>query len=265
MGILTLEVHVIGWRSESDRAGNLAKVLIFFSLLSVMRFKNTGTSSSSKSGTLQFAERNCQIEGTALHVQGRQSGWAWGGCGAKLNILRSWEEGGEKVRCWFFPYFTPNTWKKAENVLGIIVRVLSSSVCLLNNCSLEQILKPLKGWKNLFLLSEDIALLCLTLSGWKETPWRDKFEAITLLWGSAQAWDIPRIPQRLPIISFASRGHHFLMLTPLSSLTFPSPFLSPNRIKIKPLKEHFVPLPLKAFLHLPWHSSHNWHPATSPS
>lgn len=29
MGILTLEVHVIGSRSESDRAGSLAKALIF--------------------------------------------------------------------------------------------------------------------------------------------------------------------------------------------------------------------------------------------
>jgi len=39
MGILTLEVHVIGSRSESDRAGNFAKALIFFSLISVMRPK----------------------------------------------------------------------------------------------------------------------------------------------------------------------------------------------------------------------------------
>lgn len=29
MGILTLEVHVIGSRLESDRAGSLAKALIF--------------------------------------------------------------------------------------------------------------------------------------------------------------------------------------------------------------------------------------------
>lgn len=29
MGIVTLEVHVIGSRSESDRAGILAKALIF--------------------------------------------------------------------------------------------------------------------------------------------------------------------------------------------------------------------------------------------
>lgn len=55
MGILTLEVHVIGSRSESDRAGNLAKVLIFFFLLSVTRFKNIETSSTGKSGTLQSA------------------------------------------------------------------------------------------------------------------------------------------------------------------------------------------------------------------
>lgn len=39
MGILTLEVHVIGSRSESDSTGNFAKALIFFSLVSVMRSK----------------------------------------------------------------------------------------------------------------------------------------------------------------------------------------------------------------------------------
>lgn len=71
MGILTLEVHVIGSRSESDRAGNLAKALIFFSLISVTRFKNIETSSTSKSGTHQFAEKNCQIEGTAPRVAGK--------------------------------------------------------------------------------------------------------------------------------------------------------------------------------------------------
>lgn len=75
MGILTLGVHVIGSRSESDRAGILAKAkLIFFSLVPVTRFKNTETTSSSKSGTLQFAERSCQIEGTTLMWRGRQSG-----------------------------------------------------------------------------------------------------------------------------------------------------------------------------------------------
>lgn len=39
MGILTVEVHEIGSRSENDRAGNLAKALIFFSLVSGMRSK----------------------------------------------------------------------------------------------------------------------------------------------------------------------------------------------------------------------------------
>lgn len=74
MGILTLEVHVIGSRSESDSTGNLAKTLIFFSLVSVARFKNIETSSTSKPGTLQSAERSCQIEGTAPCVQAGQSG-----------------------------------------------------------------------------------------------------------------------------------------------------------------------------------------------
>lgn len=88
MGKLTLEVHVIGSRSESDRAGILAKALIFFSLVPVMRFKNTETtsSSSSESRTLQFAERNCQIEGTTLHVAGKA---------IRLNMGRMWS----KVKC----------------------------------------------------------------------------------------------------------------------------------------------------------------------
>lgn len=85
MGKLTLEVHVIGSRSESDRAGILAKALIFFTLVPVMRFKNTETSSS-ESRTLQFAERNCQIEGTTLHVAGKA---------IRLNMGRMWS----KVKC----------------------------------------------------------------------------------------------------------------------------------------------------------------------
>lgn len=88
MGILTLEVHVIGSRSESDRSGNFTKALIFFSLLSVTRLKNIETSSTSKSGTLQFAERNCQIEESAPDVAGKA---------IRLSMGRMWSKDTEEL------------------------------------------------------------------------------------------------------------------------------------------------------------------------
>lgn len=98
MGILTLEVHGIGSRSESDRAGNLAKALIFFSLVSVARFKNIETSSTSKSGTLQSAGRNCQIEGTAPRVAGKAIRLSMGRMWSKVKYVEELGRG-RKVTC----------------------------------------------------------------------------------------------------------------------------------------------------------------------
>lgn len=81
----------------------------------------------------------------------------------------------EERKVLIFSFITPNTWKKAENVLGMIVRALCSSVCLLKNSILEQTL-VFKASEEMeessLLLAGDITLSCLTLLGWKETPWR---------------------------------------------------------------------------------------------
>lgn len=107
MGILTLEVHAIGLRSESDRTGNFAKALVFFSLVSVTRFKNTETSSTSKSGTLQFAERNCQVEGAAPHVAGKAIRLSMGRMWSKVKYTEDLERGRRESQVLIFSLFHP--------------------------------------------------------------------------------------------------------------------------------------------------------------